>query len=212
MSSSAHGSAAYVSIWQNLRHRSSGKVEFSVPGFPDSCRFHMTHLHRYLQAVEGTDEWSKNPKSSVSSTAAENQDCLMNNAWNGWNSECSVLTSHSVPRTVSPPQMMALAMGLEDSGKLFIWAIRTPFGFDPKGEFKADWESLSHGVPIIGWPLAAEQGYNSKMIMEEMGVGIELTGGLQSHLQKEDVEMVINTLMEKGGNGEEMKRKALEIR
>mgnify|MGYP004716338613 FL=1 len=45
-----------------------------------------------------------------------------------------------------------------------------------------------------------------------MGVGIELTRRLQSHLEKEDVERVINTVMEKGGKGEEMKRKAAEIR
>ncbi|KAL2893542.1 Crocetin glucosyltransferase 3 [Bienertia sinuspersici] len=30
-------------------------------------------------------------------------------------------------------------------------------------------EGLREGVPIIGWPLAAEQAYNSKMLVEEMG-------------------------------------------
>nr|XP_027120119.1 UDP-glycosyltransferase 92A1-like [Coffea arabica] len=313
----AYGTAAYVSLWQNLPHRSSGKDEFSLPGFPDSCRFHITHLHRYLQAADGTDEWSKffQPQISKSlgslgwlcNTVEEiepfgldvlrkyiklpvwcigpllppqmleqdssseskiisqpsgrepglpTEKCL---EWLDSHPESSVLyISFGSQNTISPPQMMALAMGLEHSGKPFIWAIRSPFGFDPKGEFKAEWlpegfeermaqtnqgllvhkwapqleilrhkstaaflshcgwnsimESLSQGVPMIGWPLAAEQGYNSKLIMEEMGVGIELTRGLQSHLEKEDVERVINTVMEKGGKGEEMKRKAAEIR
>ncbi|XP_027164523.1 UDP-glycosyltransferase 92A1-like [Coffea eugenioides] len=313
----AYGTAAYVSIWQNLPHRSSGKDEFSLPGFPDSCRFHITHLHRYLQAADGTDEWSKffqpqiskslgslgwlcntveeiepfgldvlrkyiklpvwcigpllppqmleQDSSSESKSISQpsgreaglpTEQCL---EWLDSHPECSVLyISFGSQNTISPSQMMALAMGLEHSGKPFIWAIRPPFGFDPKGEFKAEWlpegfeermaqtnqgllvhkwapqleilrhkstaaflshcgwnsimESLSQGVPMIGWPLAAEQGYNSKLIMEEMGVGVELTRGLQSTVEKEHVERVINTVMEKGGKGEEMKRKAVEIR
>ncbi|CDP10363.1 unnamed protein product [Coffea canephora] len=313
----AYGTAAYVSIWQNLPHRSSGKDEFSLPGFPDSCRFHITHLHRYLQAADGTDEWSKffqpqiskslgslgwlcntveeiepfgldvlrkyiklpvwcigpllppqmleQDSSSESKSISQpsgreaglpTEQCL---EWLDSHPECSVLyISFGSQNTISPSQMMALAMGLEHSGKPFIWAIRPPFGFDPKGEFRAEWlpesfeermaqtnqgllvhkwapqleilrhkstaaflshcgwnsimESLSQGVPMIGWPLAAEQGYNSKLIMEDMGVGVELTRGLQSTVEKEHVERVINTVMEKGGKGEEMKRKAVEIR
>ncbi|KAL3507173.1 hypothetical protein ACH5RR_032555 [Cinchona calisaya] len=313
----AYGTAAYVSIWQNLPHRSSGKNEFSLPGFPDSCSFHITHMHRYLQAADGTDEWSKffqpqisnsmkslgwlcntveeietfgldvlrkyiklpvwciGPllpsqmlqKDSSSESKIINQHsgrepglptekCL---EWLDIHPECSVLyISFGSQNTVSPSQMMALAMGLENAGIPFIWAIRPPFGFDPRGEFRSEWlpegfeerikqrnqgllvhkwapqleilchkstaallshcgwnsimESLSQGVPIIGWPLAAEQGYNLKMIVEEMGVGVELTRGLQTTLKKEEVERVINVVMGKGGKGEEMKRKAVEIR
>nr|UXM20068.1 UGT44 [Panax notoginseng] len=72
-------------------------------------------------------------------------------------------------------------------------------------------ESLSQGVPIIGWPLAAEQVYNSKMMEEEMGVGIELTRGLESSIVKEDVKRVIEIVMGKNGKGEEMRKKACEI-
>ncbi|KAJ3688947.1 hypothetical protein LUZ61_018111 [Rhynchospora tenuis] len=45
--------------------------------------------------------------------------------------------------TIQPGQMMQLAQGLEGSGCAFIWVIRPPIGFDPKGEFKDVW--LPHG-------------------------------------------------------------------
>lgn len=68
-------------------------------------------------------------------------------------------------------------------------------------------ESLSQGVPLIGWPLAAEQVYNSKMIEEEMGVGVELTKGLESCITKNEVKRVIEMVMENEG----IRKKASEI-
>ncbi|EXB48393.1 UDP-glycosyltransferase 92A1 [Morus notabilis] len=40
--------------------------------------------------------------------------------------------------TISPSQMMDLAMVLESSGKNFIWVVRPPIGFDINGEFRAE--------------------------------------------------------------------------
>nr|GLL47704.1 UDP-glycosyltransferase 92A1-like isoform X1 [Ipomoea trifida] len=57
--------------------------------------------------------------------------------WLDMHSEGSVLyISFGSQNTISASQMMALALGLEDSGKPFIWVIRPPIGFDIKGEFK----------------------------------------------------------------------------
>ncbi|CAI9117349.1 OLC1v1018725C1 [Oldenlandia corymbosa var. corymbosa] len=73
-------------------------------------------------------------------------------------------------------------------------------------------ESLSQGVPIIGWPIAAEQGYNSKMLIEDMGVGVEICRGLQRNLDKEDVKNIVTMVLDnQEGKGQEMKKKALEI-
>ncbi|KAL5566585.1 hypothetical protein UlMin_029749 [Ulmus minor] len=103
--------------------------------------------------------------------------------------------------TIAASQMMEFAIALERSKKNFIWVVRPPVGFDINGEFNAgEWEmdsrgllvqkwapqveilshvacssflTLIHGIPIMGWPLAAEQFYNSRLLEEELGVNVE---------------------------------------
>jgi hypothetical protein len=74
-------------------------------------------------------------------------------------------------------------------------------------------ESLSQGVPIIGLPMGAEQMYNSKMLVEEMGVCEELARGAQSDVVgKEVIKRVIELVMDKKkGKGKEMQKKAAII-
>ncbi|CAI9778237.1 unnamed protein product [Fraxinus pennsylvanica] len=55
MGGGAYGTAAYVSLWQHLSHRSTKEDEFS----PDLCRFHISQLHQFLRAADGTDPWSR---------------------------------------------------------------------------------------------------------------------------------------------------------
>lgn len=74
-------------------------------------------------------------------------------------------------------------------------------------------ESLSQGVPMVAWPIAAEQAYNSKMLVEEMGVCVELTRGAQSgDITAERVRTVISRVMDGGGEGGEVRRRAEEIK
>ncbi|KAK7372653.1 hypothetical protein VNO80_06040 [Phaseolus coccineus] len=168
-----------------------------------------------------------------------------------------VYVSFGSQNTISASQMMALAEGLERSGKSFVWVIRPPVGFNMNGEFREEWlpkgfeermrdtkrgllvhkwgpqleilshkstgvflshcgwnsvlESLGHGVPMIGWPLAAEQAYNVKMLVEEMGVAVELTRTVETIITVEQVKKVIDIVMDQEGQGKEMKEKANEI-
>ncbi|XP_030499475.2 UDP-glycosyltransferase 92A1-like [Cannabis sativa] len=73
-------------------------------------------------------------------------------------------------------------------------------------------ESLSQGVPIVAWPLAAEQAYNSKMLVEEMGVCLELTRGSESCVKDEDVKRVIELAMDGEAKGREIRMKVSIIK
>ncbi|THG11254.1 UDP-glycosyltransferase 92A1-like [Camellia sinensis] len=328
----AYGTATYVSLWQNLPHRRSPETDeyFSVPGFPNSCRFHRSQIHQFLRAADGNDSWSRyfrpqivlslessfgwlcntaeeieplglealrkvtklpvwtigpllpptmlklnHSSSSSSSSSSSNLKSLILGQHSGKECEISpkkclewldlhpqgsvLYISFGSQNTISASQMMELAKGLEDSGKPFIWVVRPPIGFDLKGEFKAEWlpdgfeermverkqgmlvrswapqleilchkstgaflshcgwnsvmESLSQGVPIIGWPLAAEQAYNAKMMVEEMGVCVEITRrGIETSVGREEVKSVIDLVMEENGKkGKEMKKNAVKI-
>ncbi|KAK1289761.1 Crocetin glucosyltransferase 3 [Acorus calamus] len=65
-------------------------------------------------------------------------------------------------------------------------------------------ESLSRGVPLIGWPLASEQFYNSMMLEEELGVCVEVARG-------KEVERVVREVMGEE-RGAEMRRRAAGVR
>ncbi|KAL3724435.1 hypothetical protein ACJRO7_029581 [Eucalyptus globulus] len=313
----AYGTMAYVSLWLHLPHRSTDAEEFSVPGFPERCRFHRSDLHRIIREADTTDQWSKffqvqlklslasdgwlcnsveeieplgldllrkylklpvwavgplvpsdllqksspiSPDSTLRSIQKRTgkalgvslEKCLDFLNSHGPNSVLYI--SFGSQNTIGPGQMMQLAIGLESSGKPFIWVVRPPLGFDIKGEFRPEWlppgfedrmtrskqgllvwnwapqleilshgstgaflshcgwnsivESLSQGVPIVGWPMGAEQAYNVKMMVEEMGVCVELTRGLESQIGAEAVKRVIELVMEEEGKGGEMKRRA----
>lgn len=49
------------------------------------------------------------------------------------------------------------------------------------------------------------------MLVEEMGVCVELTRGVENEIEAGKVKRVVEQVMEKVGEGEEMKRKAVEI-
>ncbi|OMO65740.1 UDP-glucuronosyl/UDP-glucosyltransferase [Corchorus capsularis] len=73
-------------------------------------------------------------------------------------------------------------------------------------------ESLYHGVPIIGWPLAGEQFFNSQLLEKEVGVCVEVARGLQTAVVQQDhVAKTINLVMGKTVKGEEMRRNVSDI-
>lgn len=73
-------------------------------------------------------------------------------------------------------------------------------------------ESLSLGVPMIGWPMATEQSYNAKMLTEEMGVCMEVARGVGSgEVTAEKVRRAVEVVMDQGGKGGEMRQRAKEV-
>ncbi|KAL6650494.1 hypothetical protein ACP70R_009419 [Stipagrostis hirtigluma subsp. patula] len=72
-------------------------------------------------------------------------------------------------------------------------------------------ESLGHGVPLIGWPLAAEQFYNAKILVEEMGVCVEVARG-GSAVSREKVAAVVETVLGDTAERAAMRRNAAEMK
>ncbi|KAJ3679975.1 hypothetical protein LUZ60_016253 [Juncus effusus] len=75
-------------------------------------------------------------------------------------------------------------------------------------------ESLSFGVPIIGWPLSADQFYNSKSLVENLGVCTEIARGNDENsiVEKEEIKKVIEMVMGESGKGKKMRERAKEMK
>ncbi|KAK4353952.1 hypothetical protein RND71_026146 [Anisodus tanguticus] len=214
--SGAYGTAAYVSLWLNLSHLLAIDGVFKMAGFDDSCCFFSVNQpHPFMKSINANDPWSKVLKS------------LLSPSFDSLGFLCN-----------SVEEIEPMGQSNQESHKtscLVHWSFastmyareRPPIGYDIKGEFRSEWlpkgyqervemsqkvlESLSRGVPIISWPLAGEQAFNLKMLMEEMEVCVGLTKEVDSVVAKEDVMKVVNIVLSKSGKGKEMKEKANEI-
>ncbi|KAH0715275.1 hypothetical protein KY284_008180 [Solanum tuberosum] len=73
-------------------------------------------------------------------------------------------------------------------------------------------ESLENGVPLLGWPIAAEQFYNAKFLEQDVGVCVEVARGNNSQVKHEDILEKIEVVMGINEKGNEIRRKACEVR
>ncbi|KAA8537664.1 hypothetical protein F0562_027346 [Nyssa sinensis] len=72
-------------------------------------------------------------------------------------------------------------------------------------------ESIVHGVPIIAWPLYAEQKMNTRMLVEEVGVAVlPVAEPGKRVIGRKEIERVVRLLME-GDEGKVMRRRAREL-
>ncbi|KAF3434086.1 hypothetical protein FNV43_RR25189 [Rhamnella rubrinervis] len=72
-------------------------------------------------------------------------------------------------------------------------------------------EALGQGVPILGWPVAAEQFCNAKLLEEEVGVCVEVARG-RSVVGHEDLAAKIELVMNGTDKGIEMATKACQVK
>lgn len=154
-------------------------------------------------------------------------------------------------------QLKEIAIGLEASGKKFIWVVRKgkgeeeedeqnwlPEGFEQRMEgrgliirgwapqvlildhpsvggfvthcgWNSTLEGVAAGVPMVTWPVAAEQFYNEKLVTEVLktgvGVGVQKWApGVGDFIESEAVEKAIRRIMEEE-EGEEMRNRATEL-
>ncbi|XP_042490867.1 anthocyanidin 3-O-glucosyltransferase 5-like [Macadamia integrifolia] len=180
--------------------------------------------------------------------------------------ESVIYVSFGSGGTLSEEELTELALGLEMSGKRFVWVVRPPAGkngafftalgggaeghddlsrylpdgfltrtrerglvvpmWAPQGEvlshpsiggflshcgWNSTLESMVNGVPMIAWPLYAEQKMNAAMLEEEVGVAVR-TKELPTKkvVGREEVEKLVRLVMEK--EGEAVRRRMKEVK
>lgn len=142
---------------------------------------------------------------------------------------------------VSNTQMEEIAMGLLSSGTKFLWVARgvasmmeemcgkmglvVPWcdqlnvlqhpsvgGFLSHCGFNSTMEAVFAGVPILTLPIAWDQLLNSRLIVEELKVGLSLNEKKDKVVGRDDIAMLVKRLMDSNGvESKEMRRRAKEL-
>ncbi|TKY68756.1 UDP-glycosyltransferase 72B1 [Spatholobus suberectus] len=72
-------------------------------------------------------------------------------------------------------------------------------------------ESVLQGVPLIAWPLFAEQRMNAVVLCEGLGVGVRPRENENGLVERAEIAEVIKRLMDKEGGGE-LRRRMRELK
>ncbi|KAJ4979859.1 hypothetical protein NE237_010639 [Protea cynaroides] len=105
--------------------------------------------------------------------------------------------------------------------QVFILSHRAVGGFITHCGWNSTLEGVSAGVPMITWPMFADQFYNEKLIVQILGIGIRIGVEFSCHIGEgeklgvyvkgEEVEKAIEMLMDGGEEGEVRRKKAREV-
>ncbi|KAI3880058.1 hypothetical protein MKX03_003879 [Papaver bracteatum] len=89
-------------------------------------------------------------------------------------------------------------------------------------------EGVCAGIPMITWPMGAEQFFNEKLVVQVLGIGVKIRGDdihasvatkpMEEHKKfesvenkREEVEKAVNRVMDGGEEGEERRRQVREL-
>lgn len=153
-----------------------------------------------------------------------------------------VYVSFGTQATVPDEQLDEVAHGLAQSGHKFLWAVRSDTWAPPEGVVNngkivkwapqtevlkhgatggfvshCGWnsvmEGVSAGVPLLTWPMIAEQHLNAKLVAEELGIGLRLSGGAAKGelVKRERVSEGVRELMVDGEKGRRVRKRVAEL-
>ncbi|KAE9607290.1 hypothetical protein Lal_00025983 [Lupinus albus] len=216
----------------------------------------------YYTKVIGRRAWSIGPL-SLSNNGKEQskyrgkEASIDEHEWKKWldtkEANSVVYVSFGSIAEFSDSHMKEIAMGLEASGKSFIWVVKKskkdgdawlPEGFEKRIEGKGliirgwapqvlileheaigafmshcGWnstlEGVAAGVPFITWPVAAEQFYNEKLVVDVLKTGVSvgvkrwcLFSNVDDSVKWDTVEKSVRKILGKEEEAEEMRKKA----
>ncbi|GLJ50028.1 hypothetical protein SUGI_1064150 [Cryptomeria japonica] len=107
-----------------------------------------------------------------------------------------------------------------DRGRIVQWAPQVKVlshpsvgGFFTHNGWNSTLESISMGVPMIGWPLGAEQFLNCRFCKEIWKIGMDFESRVEVNdiVLWEEVEMVVRAMME-GAQGKELRKNAARLK
>ncbi|MCL7048303.1 hypothetical protein MKW94_026654, partial [Papaver nudicaule] len=74
-------------------------------------------------------------------------------------------------------------------------------------------ESICASVPILAWPMMADQHLNARMVVDELGMGVRVlaeNGSVRGFVTSECIDKQVRELME-GEKGKEMRNKVMQL-
>ncbi|WMV55514.1 hypothetical protein MTR67_048899 [Solanum verrucosum] len=113
---------------------------------------------------------------------------------------------------ISTSQMLELAKALDNASRVEILAHKSVGAFLTHCGWNSMLESLENGVPLLDWPIAAEQFYNAKFLEQDVGVCVEVARGNNSQVKHDDILKKIEVVMGKNEKGNEIRRKTCEVK
>ncbi|GLJ49858.1 hypothetical protein SUGI_1059440 [Cryptomeria japonica] len=127
-----------------------------------------------------------------------------------------VLRSDKDVSALLPP---GFEMRTRDRGLVWTsWAPQIPIlshpatgGFVSHCGWNSTLESVTSGLPIVVWPVRAEQKTNAFFLVNEIGLGIEPEWGPNWWVGKDEVERAVRELME-GEKGRKVRMRAAELK
>ncbi|TXG73196.1 hypothetical protein EZV62_001775 [Acer yangbiense] len=213
-------------IWLNLPHRNTDFDEFLLPDFPEASKIHVTQMTELLKVADGKNWLDLQPRNSVLYLSFESQNTISASQM----MELALALEASGKNfiwVVRPPigfdinsEFKAnewLPEGFEERMKnsrqglvIHKWAPQVDIlshnsvsAFLSHCGWNSVLESLSQGVPIIGWLKASEQFYNAKLLEEEIGVCVEVARGKSCVVKHQEIVAKIELVMNETGKGNE---------
>ncbi|GFY93134.1 UDP-Glycosyltransferase superfamily protein [Actinidia rufa] len=123
---------------------------------------------------------------------------------------------HRVPPEADMASLREIAIGLERSQVNFLWVVRKSEaklgdGFEERVKERG-LVSVCAKVPILAWPIMADQHLNARMVVEEVRVGLRVEtsdGSVRGFVKSEGLEKMVREFME-GEMGKEVREKVKE--